>query len=182
MGLRRVVVLAGVVALLIASSPEAKATTATIVRAVGYCSVDGVVVGESGGCPIDSHKVTGVATATARGDVTASTFAIGASAQANRYVPLGRSASSIIELHSNEVTGKAGPVKIVLSNLSGRSTRQCPGVVCAALGRTSAETFVWAQLYVKGSTSNTPQIVCPVTWSGETAPPRLVIPDDCSPT
>lgn len=175
---RRVVVVVGVVALLVVSSPDANASsTATIVRAASYCTVDALAWSTGASCPIDSRKMTGAATAVAPADVAARTFAIGASAQPNRYYPRGRSASGILELHSNQVRSQGGSVKVVLSNLSGRSTRRCTGL-CAALGSTGASTGVWVQLLVKGST-DVPQALCPITWTGETAPPTLVVPDDC---
>jgi hypothetical protein len=160
-------------------SPEAKAATvATIVRAASYCSVDGLVASEGPGCPIDSRKMTGSATALARADIPARTFAVGASAKPNRYVPTGRSALGVLELRSNEVTSAGGPVKIVLSNLSGGSARRCPKV-CKALGNTGGSTSVWVQLLVKGSSSNIVQAACPVTLLDQDAPPFFVMPDDC---
>jgi hypothetical protein len=170
----------GVVGLLVGPAPGAQATsTATIVRAASYCAVDGLV-GSNAECPLYSQKVTGTAAATARADIVAGTFAVGAAAQPNGKIPHGRNASGILELRSNAVTSAGGPVKVVLSNLSGASTRHCPRV-CAALGNTGSSTAVWVQLLVKGSASNIPQAACPITWSGETAPQVFVVPDDCAP-
>jgi hypothetical protein len=170
----------GVVGLLGVATPEAQAAT-TFIAATPDCYVTRLVVNSVDKCPAVATGIAGYASATAVANLTAQTFDVATAVRPDRARVGVSSARSQIDLVSGTVTSAGGPVKIVLTQVTGGTSRYCDRV-CGEIGGTYGYVDLLVQLRMKNGPQS-PYVLCSLQQGTladtTTLPSTLVIPDDC---
>lgn len=179
----RLFITLAVVSLLGFSAPDARATSTTFISATADCYVSRLLVDSISGCPTETKGVTGYASATAVSDLSAQTFDVAATVRSAPSWITTNSARSQLDLVSGVASSAGGRVRIVLTNVTGSTSRYCVRL-CEQLGHAYGYLEVIVQLRLKDKASEWPYVFCSLAGSPftdtTTLPSTVVIPDDCT--